>query len=153
MKLQDACQRLDGALGRLSAVSTRIEKSTERLPKTQDLAAYPLPSILVLEDEPDVAHAYQRLLGDLVHVRLARDSADALEICTGEAPPSLLLSDRVGKACVRALRERGSRLPVIVCSGWDPEPDWAPLVDAWVQKPPREGELEGLIGRLTTPKE
>jgi DNA-binding response OmpR family regulator len=145
--LADASARFERALTRLDAASERIGECVERFPKTRELAIVPLPVVLVVEDDPAVTRGYLRQLGDVARLVVAKDATDALEIATRE-PVDLLLTDSIGRPAVEALRARGSRLPVLVVSGWDPDPAWAHLASEWLAKPPGAGELEAAVGRL-----
>jgi CheY-like chemotaxis protein len=112
--------------------------------------------ILVVEDEPDVAHELERLLLDLGHdVLVAPDVGTALDASTRFAPEVVLadigLAGEDGCEVARALRGRpgGEGLLLLALTGFGAEPDRARTraagFDQHLLKPLDPAELERLL--------
>ena len=85
----------------------------------------PALSILLVEDDPQVAVLAEAMLTELGHrVRLAVDAAEALNLLDGDATFTLLLTDVVmpgemtGVDLARAVTAVRPDLPVLLCSGY-----------------------------------
>lgn len=79
------------------------------------------PTILVVDDEPDIARTLAELFADEGYrVRRAHDGRQALDLIDRD-PPDLVVSDvRMplvdGVTLARRLRDRGDRTPVVLMS-------------------------------------
>lgn len=115
------------------------------------------PTILLVEDNDDIAVVYAEILRTLGYdVITARDGESALRVFDDPAHGvALLLTDLTmprmsGTDVVRALRERGIETPVIMLSGYPAPPGEAARGDvaAWLQKPLEVEELLGAVERV-----
>jgi len=111
-------------------------------------------TLLVVEDEAPVRQALAHILADLNYEVLAATCAEqALELHEAHVGTvALVLTDLVmpgmgGLRLVRALRERGAQMPVIMMSGYVDESSRGSVegVTAWVQKPVRARRLGAII--------
>jgi signal transduction histidine kinase/HAMP domain-containing protein len=116
-------------------------------------------TLLVVEDEAPVRQALAHILADLNYRVLAATCAEqALELHAAHAGEvALVLTDLVmpgmgGLRLVRALRERGAQVPVIMMSGYVDESSRGGVdgVAAWVQKPVRARRLGAVIREALT---
>ena len=108
-------------------------------------------TILVVEDDRYVADLLEQLLQLFGYrVLLARDGREALELYwTRRSRISLILTDMMmpvmdGAALIHAVRERDGRVPILVLTATQPDeysPTLQPLLDGWISKPPRAGQL------------
>ena len=94
--------------------------------------------ILVADDDCEQLRLFQMLLESAGHaVELAFDPAEMLRCL--ESGPQLLVMDLrfpdtpVGLALIRRIREQGSKVPVIILSGW-PEDLYGQPEEAMVQR-------------------
>jgi signal transduction histidine kinase len=101
-------------------------------------------TLLVVEDEAPVRHTLAHILADLNYQTLTASSAEnALELHAAHAGEvALVLTDLVmpgmgGLGLVRVLRERESRVPVVMMSGYvaDSAKTGVEGVCGWVEKP------------------
>lgn len=110
------------------------------------------PTVLVVEDEVDLADLYASWLGDEYDVRVANTAEAALEDLEGDVEVVLLdrrLPDMSGDEFLDILRERGHDCQVAMVSAVDP--DWDILemrFDAYVVKPVEREALVELVNRL-----
>lgn len=110
------------------------------------------PTVLVVEDEVDLADLYASWLDDEYDVRVANTAEEALEVLDAEVEVVLLdrrLPDMSGDEFLDALRERHYDCQVAMVSAVDP--DWDILemgFDAYVVKPVERDDLEALVSRL-----
>jgi PAS domain S-box-containing protein len=105
----------------------RREENGERTPG-QGTQAEPLPPgkgerILLVEDNPSVRRAFERLLSRLGYAVTSVESAEAAEPLPAAEPFALLLTDMVlpglsGAALATRLRERWPHLKVVFMSGY-----------------------------------
>jgi signal transduction histidine kinase/HAMP domain-containing protein len=111
-------------------------------------------TLLVVEDEAPVRQSLALILGELNYQVLTATSAEqALEVHAAHAAEvALVLTDLVmpgmgGLRLVRALRERGAAVPVVMMSGYVDESSRGSVdgVSAWVQKPVRARRLGTVI--------
>src|SRR5690606_7908962 len=107
------------------------------------------PRILVVDDEPLIIRALRASLTAAGYeVRTATTAAEALEGAAVWSPDAVVLDLRLpdgdGVSVCRRLRE-WSRIPVLVVSAMDDEPDKIAALDAgaddYVTKPYSTGEL------------
>jgi len=110
------------------------------------------PTVLVVEDEVDLADLYASWLGDEYDVHVANTAEGALEELDETVEVVLLdrrLPDMSGDEFLDVLRERGHDSQVAMVSAVDP--DWDILemrFDAYVVKPVEREELVELVKRL-----
>ncbi|MDT8990521.1 response regulator [Curvibacter sp. APW13] len=86
---------------RLGSVSSQDSAKAGASPPGQDPKAIPSmgsgtrdrPLILIVDDTPDNLMLLTQLLKDDYRVRVAQSGAKALEVCTGDSPPDLVLLD------------------------------------------------------------
>jgi DNA-binding response OmpR family regulator len=110
------------------------------------------PTVLVVEDEPDVAEIYRRWLQSAYDVRLAADGEAAMAAVDGSV--DVVLLDRMmpqmsGGEVLREIRDRGIDCRVAIVTAVDPDFDVVEMgFDAYVTKPPEREELFETIDRL-----
>ena len=115
-------------------------------------------AILVVEDEADVLEVLRRMLERLNYrVLTATNGEEALAVYDAyEQEIALVLADMImpkmgGTAFFRALRERGSKVKVIVLTGYPLEEESRDLlvegIVDWIQKPPTLPALAHTVGR------
>ncbi|MEM6710265.1 MAG: response regulator, partial [Pseudomonadota bacterium] len=115
-------------------------------------------TLLVVDDEPRVLAATSRLLERAGYrVLTARDADSAERVFKQQRSIDavvldLKLPDRDGWDCLDQLRRQDPTIPVVVCSGYDPQPDSTrrtmPAV-GYLQKPFRIAELERVLATLS----
>lgn len=111
-----------------------------------------LPTVLVVEDEVDLADLYASWLDGQYDVRVANTAEDALDILDEHVEVVLLdrrLPDMSGDEFLDAIRDQRYHCQVAMVSAVDP--DWDILemrFDAYVVKPVERDELLGLVSRL-----
>jgi DNA-binding response OmpR family regulator len=110
------------------------------------------PTVLVVEDEVDLATLYANWLDDEYDVHVAYSAEDALEEVDDTVDVVLLdrrLPDMSGDAFLDSIRDAGYDCQVAMVSAVDP--DWDILemrFDAYVVKPVERSDLKDLVGRL-----
>lgn len=110
------------------------------------------PTVLVVEDEVDLADLYANWLGGQYDVRVANTAEEALDTLDEDVEVVLLdrrLPDMSGDEFLDAIREQRYRCQVAMVSAVDP--DWDILemrFDAYVVKPVERDELLALVSRL-----
>lgn len=111
-----------------------------------------LPTVLVVEDEVDLADLYASWLDGQYDVRVANTAEDALDRLDEHVEVVLLdrrLPDMSGDEFLDAIRDKRYRCQVAMVSAVDP--DWDILemrFDAYVVKPVERDELLALVSRL-----
>jgi two-component system response regulator MprA len=112
------------------------------------------PHLLVVDDEPAVREALRRALEvEGYRVELAEDGADALARVAGEEPDAVVLDILMpqvdGLTVARRLRDRGSRVPILMLTARDSVGDRVAGLDAgaddYLVKP---FALEELLARV-----
>lgn len=109
------------------------------------------PTVLVVEDEQELADTYAAWLADSHDVRTAYDGESALEMLDGV---DVALLDRrlpgaTGDDVLTAIRERGDSCQVAMVTAVEPDFDVFELgFDDYVVKPMLRDELEALVERL-----
>jgi len=111
-------------------------------------------TVLVVEDESDLADTYALWLKDSYTVKTAYDGGSAIEQLDETVDVVLLdrrMPDISGNEVLSAIRERGLECQVAMVTAVDPDFDIADMeFDAYLVKPIEEDELEGLVERLLT---
>lgn len=111
-------------------------------------------TILVVEDEGDLADTYALWLQEAYTVKTAYDGGSAIEQLDETVDVVLLdrrMPDISGNEVLSAIRERGLECQVAMVTAVDPDFDIADMeFDAYLVKPIEEDELEGLVERLLT---
>jgi signal transduction histidine kinase len=111
-------------------------------------------TVLIVEDEVPVRQTLAQILGDLNYrVLVAPSAEDAVTMYDAHASEvALVLTDLVmpgmgGIGLLRALRERASRAPIVMMSGYVGESASETIsgVSAWVQKPVSARRLGQII--------
>jgi DNA-binding response OmpR family regulator len=110
------------------------------------------PTVLVVEDEPDVAETYRLWLADGYEVLWAEDGEEALEL-VGDGVDVVLL-DRMmprmsGDEVLTEIRSRGIDCRVAMVTAVDPDFDIIEMgFDEYVSKPPTRDGLLGTVEAL-----
>lgn len=110
------------------------------------------PTVLVVEDEADLADLYASWLGDQYDVRVAYTAEEALDRVDESVEVVLLdrrLPDMSGDEFLDVIHERGYDAQVAMVSAVDP--DWDILemrFDAYVVKPVDRTDLNDIVARL-----
>ena len=112
------------------------------------------PLVLVVEDQPALAHLVERVLGEEgFRVALAFDGRAGLDAALGTSPDAMVLDVSLpgmdGLDVSRAVRARGLRMPIIMLTARDAVPDRVAGLEAgaddYVTKP---FAFEELIARI-----
>jgi two-component system cell cycle response regulator DivK len=112
--------------------------------------------LLIVEDSELNRELLVQIFEDSYDIRLASDGMSAVEIASA-AQPDLILMDiglpgQSGLEAVRAIRERGAKVPIIAVSSrvmpGDREQAIAAGCDEFVPKPIDDTLLVELVGRL-----
>ena len=110
------------------------------------------PTVLVVEDEPDVAETYRRWLQSEYDVRLAADGEAAMAAVDDTVDVVLLdrmMPEMSGGEVLREIRDRGIDCRVAMVTAVDPDFDVIEMgFDAYVTKPPEREELFETIDQL-----
>jgi DNA-binding response OmpR family regulator len=110
------------------------------------------PTVLVVEDEPDVAETYRRWLQSAYDVRLAADGEAAMAAVDDTVDVVLLdrmMPEMSGSEVLREIRGRGFDCRIAMVTAVDPDFDVIEMgFDAYVTKPPDREELIDTIDRL-----
>jgi len=77
---------------KINSVEATVEHAIEPSASVQSKEAT-RPTILVVDDTPDNLHLMSQLFKDEYRVRIAHNGEKALEICTSNSPPDLVLLD------------------------------------------------------------
>lgn len=116
------------------------------MPSTDD------PTILVIEDERDLAGVYERWLESRYDVRVANDGESALAAL--DSTVEVVVLDRVmpgvsGDEVLDRIRERGYGCRVVVVSAVEPDFDVVEMgFDHYLTKPVGRAELRGAVETL-----
>ncbi|GGL23441.1 DNA-binding protein [Halarchaeum grantii] len=112
------------------------------------------PTVLVVEDDRDLADLYAAWLEGEHDVRIANTASEALEEFDAEVDVVLLdrrLPESSGDEVLSSIREEGSDAQVAMVSAVDPDFDIIEMgFDAYLVKPVTREELMDLVGRLLT---
>lgn len=110
------------------------------------------PTVVVVEDDQELADTYANWLADEYRVQVAYDAESALD-CIDETTDAVLLDrrlpDRPGSTVVEALRERGLTCSVAIITAVDPDFDILEMgFDDYVVKPVLRDDLLDLVHRM-----
>jgi DNA-binding response OmpR family regulator len=109
-------------------------------------------TVLVVEDERELADLFANWLASTYDVRTAYDAGEALDHLDHDVDVILLdrrLPERTGDEVLESVREEGYDCQVAMVTAVDPDFDVLELgFDAYVVKPVEREELEGLVERL-----
>ena len=109
-------------------------------------------TVLVVEDERELADLFADWLADSYDVRTAYSAADALDELDEDVDVVLLdrrLPERSGDDVLDTIRERGLDCQVAMVTAVDPDFDTLELgFDSYVVKPVERDELEALVKQL-----
>jgi len=132
------------------ALPARADEETEENNESET----PLGTVLLVEDNPDVANASTGLLEQLGYsVRWAADAESALKAIEADGFV-LVLSDIVmpgrmdGIGLARIIRQKHPRLPVLLATGYAEAAHTAPLDFPILRKPYQMRELSQAIARV-----
>ncbi|GGN16298.1 HalX domain-containing protein [Halarchaeum nitratireducens] len=110
------------------------------------------PTVLVVEDDRDLADLYAAWLEGDHDVRTANSAAEALDQFDGDIDVVLLdrrLPESSGDDVLAELRETGSDVQIAMVSAVDPDFDIIEMgFDAYLVKPVSRDELTDLVSRL-----
>ncbi|GGL54092.1 HalX domain-containing protein [Halocalculus aciditolerans] len=110
------------------------------------------PTVLVVEDEVELAELYATWLQQAYEVRTANTAADALDQFDDEVDVVLLdrrLPEMSGDEFLERIRERGFDTPVAMVSAVDPDFDILEMgFDAYLVKPVTRDDLDDVVDRL-----
>lgn len=110
------------------------------------------PSVLLIDDEPDIRELYTAWLERGYDVRTAADGADALDELDDPVDVILLdrqFPDRPGVSILKDVRETGVACPIAAVSGMGPDLDIVSMpIDDYLLKPVRGDELAALVSSL-----
>jgi DNA-binding response OmpR family regulator len=116
------------------------------------MSAGDLPTVLVVDDEPDVADAYAAQLRQEHHVRTAYSGEEALEALDSDIDVVLLdrrMPDVSGDDVLEAIRAEGYDCRVAMVTAVDPDFDIIEMpFDDYVIKPVSRDDLFDTIERL-----
>ncbi len=111
-------------------------------------------TVLIVEDEPQVARLYEGYLPSDYEVRTVHTGQDALSVADEDVDAVLLdrrLPDMQGREVLAELRDRGLDAPIAVVTAVDPDLDIIEMgFDLYVVKPVSESELRDALDRLWT---
>jgi len=109
-------------------------------------------TVLIVEDETDLADLYAHWLEDAYNVRTAHSGEEALEVIDETIDVVLLdrrMPTRSGTQVLRELRDRGCDCPVAFVTAVDPDPELASLrFNDYIIKPVDEADLTDVIETL-----
>jgi len=110
------------------------------------------PTVLVVDDDRDLADLYATWLADEYDVRTANTAAEATDRFDADVDVVLLdrrLPESSGDEVLASLRESGSDVQIAMVSAVDPDFDIIEMgFDAYLVKPVTREELTGLVDRL-----
>ncbi|ADJ14709.1 response regulator [Halalkalicoccus jeotgali] len=111
-------------------------------------------SVLVVEDDRDLAALYTQWLSDVNSVRTATDGEQSLELIDSETDVVVLdrqLPSLSGDDVLDVIRERDLSCQVLVASGVEPDFDLVSMeFDGYLRKPITRAELRDAIRRTLT---
>ena len=112
------------------------------------------PSVLIVEDERQLADLYAEWLSDDYHVRTANTADEALSTIDEEVDVVLLdrrLPRASGDDVLREIQQAGIECQVAIVTAVDPDFDILEMgFDDYVIKPVERHEIEDLVQRLLT---
>lgn len=111
-------------------------------------------SVLVVEDEPQVAELYRSYLADDYEVAVAETGAEALSAVGPETDAVLLdrrLPDRPGADVLAEIRDRGLDCRVAMVTAVEPDTDIVEMgFDLYLVKPATRDDIRDVVSRLET---
>ncbi|WP_096388847.1 response regulator [Halopenitus persicus] len=110
------------------------------------------PTVLIVDDEPDVVRVYELALGDAYDVRKAYDGEEALEK-VDDAVDVVLLDRRMpgpsGRDVLEEIRRRDVDVRVGIVTAVDPDFDVAEMdFDAYLTKPVADEDVRKTVAEL-----
>jgi DNA-binding response OmpR family regulator len=115
------------------------------------------PTILVVDDERDLADLYEVWLSEEYRVRTAYGGEEALDVCDNAVDVVLLdrrMPDLSGDEVLERLRDRGNDCQVVMVTAVDPDFDILGMgFDDYVTKPVDRTKLHTLVERMLTRRE
>ncbi len=112
------------------------------------------PTILVIDDEPDLADLYAAWLTSEYDVRTAYGGEEALEAIDGDVSVALidrLMPDLSGDEVLERIREQGYDCRVAMVTAVEPDFDIIGMgFDDYLVKPVRREDLQGAVESLLT---
>ncbi|WP_299335636.1 response regulator [Haloplanus sp.] len=115
------------------------------------------PTILVVDDERDLADLYEVWLSEEYRVRTAYGGEEALDVCDNAVDVVLLdrrMPDLSGDEVLERLRDQGNDCQVVMVTAVDPDFDILGMgFDDYVTKPVDRTELHTLVERMVTRRE
>lgn len=110
------------------------------------------PTVLIVEDERDMADLYRIWLEAQYDVVVAYDGESGVEALSEHVDVVLLdrrLPGMSGDEVLHALREEGYRIPVVMVTAVDPDTDIVHLpFDDYVTKPLTKDAMRGIVDRM-----
>ncbi|MEZ3115445.1 HalX domain-containing protein [Halobaculum sp. MBLA0147] len=111
-------------------------------------------SVLVVEDEPQVAELYRSYLVDDYEVAIAETGEEALSVVGPETDAVLLdrrLPDRPGADVLAEIRDRGLDCRVAMVTAVEPDTDIVEMgFDLYLVKPATRDDIRDVVSRLET---
>ncbi|MBM4431933.1 MAG: response regulator, partial [Chloroflexi bacterium] len=139
-----------------------VSRTTDQPSEAQPVPQGQGETILIVEDDASVRQVLVNSVERLQYRVLAAASGqEALALLEQHAEVALVLSDLImpamgGKELLRAIRERGLHLPVVLLSGYPLDsdlPDMQALgLAGWLLKPPDGAELARALAQALSPR-
>jgi DNA-binding response OmpR family regulator len=115
------------------------------------------PTILVVDDERDLADLYEVWLSDEYRVRTAYSGEGGLDACDDAVDVVLLdrrMPDLSGDEVLQRLRDRGNDCQVVMVTAVDPDFEILEMgFDDYVTKPVDRAKLHAVVERMLTRRE
>lgn len=109
-------------------------------------------TVLIVEDEPDMASLYEAALSDHYQTIVAHDGQAGYDAMTPDIDVVLLdrrMPKMTGDEALQAIKEDGYPAAVVMVSAVDPDVDLVDLpVDDYLTKPVRPDELRDVVDRM-----
>jgi DNA-binding response OmpR family regulator len=137
--------------------TARENRGTDRSRDTPRIATEPMTrvdegTVLVVDDEPQLAELYSMQLAEEYEVRTATGGPEALDLVDEEVDVALLdrrMPRMSGDELLDKLRERGIEAKVAMLTAVDPDVDIVDMpFDDYRTKPVAAAELRGLVRML-----
>jgi PAS domain S-box-containing protein len=149
---------IDSSLGKGTTVSLYLPRTSEAVAPERAIETEAVPSggsVLLVEDNPEVAEVSTTMLGELGYtVHAVRDAESALQ-AAGEREFDLVVTDIVmpgsmdGLALARAIREGHPGLPVLLVTGYSQAAHGAQEEFVVLRKPFQLADLSRTAARIT----
>lgn len=126
--------------------------SPSTLPAVGVVAPDSRPTVLIVDDEPEITDLYAQWLADEYEVRTAAGGSEALDLLDGDVD-AILLDRRMPGTCgdelLAEIRETGSDCPVAMVTAVEPGEDVLEMAfDDYLVKPVFEADLRETVERL-----